>query len=175
MRKMATDSDGVHPVLVRRNCDIHTYGDEPARWRVLTPWGGWAHLCTICRDTIGGTRILPLEEVAARLPLISEAEARDYCARQRWKPAATMPQWPHEYVLLNPGRQPGHSTDPWTHLRVVAFIRVRGQRRWFAPSRRTHSYWQPGDGTEVWTLRPVDTILNRQHVEGPAWQQGSLL
>jgi hypothetical protein len=160
------------PVLVRRNCDIHTYGDEAARWLVFTPWRAWAMLCTACRDQIGGLPVLPLEEVPAREPLISEQEARDYCAAQRWKFARSMPEWPHEYVLLNPGRQPGHSTDPWMHLRVVAFIRAVGQKRWFAPSRRLHAYWQPGDGTEVWTLRPVDTILNRQHLEGPQdWQE----
>lgn len=161
-----------HPVLTRRNCDIHTYGDQPARWRVLTPWRAWANLCDACRDQIGGDPILALQEAPAREPLITAAEARRYLASQRWKPARTMPEYPHEYLLLDPGRQPGHSTDPWLHLRTVAFIRERGQKRWFAPSRRIHSYWQPGDGTEVWTLRPVDTILNRQHLERPAaWQE----
>ena len=123
----------------------------------------------------GGTRILPLEECARRgQPLISEQEARDYCARQRWKPAAG--DAPVGRTGLRPAR-PGPPARPLPPTRGRAcawhaFIRARGQRRWFAPSRRTHSYWQPGDGTEVWTLRPVDTILNRQQVEGPGgWQE----
>ena len=90
------------------------------------------------------------------------AQVRKYLAAQTWVYARTMPKWPHEYVLLK------RATDPWLHLRVVAYVRQRGEHRYFAPSRRVHSYWQAGDGWEYWTMRAADTILNRRAQVQPA-------
>jgi hypothetical protein len=76
-----------------------------------------------------------------------------------------MPKWPHEYVLL------WRSHDPWTHLRVLAYIRARGEERpwngrWGAAE--IHVYWRnPEDGREYWAM-PAEkgTVINRERDAG---------
>ena len=93
----------------------------------------------------------------ARPPTV--AQVRRYLAAQTWVYARTMPKHPHEYVLLK------RSTDPWMHLRAVAFIRERGEKRLFAPSRKVRAYWPAGDGYEYWAMdRATDTIINRAEI-----------
>lgn len=122
----------------------------------LLTWApaGRADLCESCYAQHGrppsGHR---LEEAAATVGDLTSAQVATYLDAQTWVYAKTMPKWPHEYVLLR------RSTDPWTHLRMVAFIRRHGEkRRW---QRRWHSYYRPGDGRQYWTMRGQDHILNR--------------
>lgn len=122
--------------------------------------GVLALVCDACLPLMAGG-ILSVADLVdgGGLPSATAGQARSYLASQTWTFAKTMPRWPHEYVLLR------KSTDLWMHLRVVAFIRLAGEKRPFGGRGRVHSYWQPGDGTEVWTMRPFDTILNRRGLE----------
>jgi hypothetical protein len=146
------------PVLARPSCQL--CGDRDSEVEGRTTLGGcWACLCADCWNRIGldGTDV-PLVNVAGTVRLPTAAQVRAYLASQKWVYARTMPKHPHEYVLLK------RSADPWMHLRVVAYVRRRGEHRYFPPSRRVHSYWQAGDGFEYWTMRAADTILNRAQV-----------
>jgi hypothetical protein len=150
----------VKPVLARPTCQLCGDRDSEVEGRT-TLGGGWACLCAACWALIGqaGTEAR-LVNVAGTVRLPAAAQVRAYLASQKWVYARTMPKWPHEYVLLK------RATDPWLHLRVVAYVRQRGEHRYFAPSRRVHSYWQAGDGWEYWTMRAADTILNRARLPG---------
>jgi hypothetical protein len=125
-----------------------------------------ARLCGQCADLIGTgprRRIVP---VADTLPLIAEADAAAYLAAQNWTPARTVPEYPHEYVLL------ARSADPLMHLRVVRFIRDTGDRRQWTPGDGPAAgrkvwchYWKSGDH-EHWTQpSEADPILNRKPSE----------
>ena len=97
--------------------------------------------------------------MAGACELPGEAEAADWLASQAWTFARSVPGQPHEYLLLR------RSADPLMHLRVVRFIRERGERRpWAVPGGRGRvwcSYWPAGD-LEYWTQpRDADPILNR--------------
>ena len=152
--------DSIEPVLLALPpCMVCS---DQAATRAALFRGLTALVCDDCLPLLGSWppvgagpgRVISLTD-GGGLPLPDAAEVRDYLAAQTWVFAKTMPKWPHEYVLLR------RSTDLWGHLRAVAFIRAAGEKRTWR-SGRIHSYWQPGDGTEVWTMREFDTILNRR-------------
>jgi hypothetical protein len=123
-----------------------------------------AQLCESCWDQIGSGTPTVLVHAAELYRLPTVTLVKRYLREAAWVYARTMPKWPHEYVLIQ------RSHDPWLHLRVVAWIRARGEERvwrgrWGKPE--LHSYWRnPEDGREYWTLRPAETILNRERDAG---------
>ena len=150
------------PMLAIPDCSLC---GEPAAIEGQTILGdSWAVLCASCWAQIGipeTGRPLVLAAALPRLPGLAHVER--YLREAPWVYARTMPQWPHEYVLLR------RSPDPWLHLRVLAYIRRHGEQRpWRGRfGRELHSYWRsPGDGREYWTLRPAFTILNRERDAG---------
>jgi hypothetical protein len=146
--------DSIEPVfLALPPCMVCS---DQAATRAAVVRGVTALVCGDCLPLLGPSEVISLTD-GGGLPLPDAGEVRDYLAAQTWVYAKTMPKWPHEYVLLR------RSTDLWGHLRAVAFIRATGEKRPWR-SGRIHSYWQPGDGTEVWTMREFDTILNRRRL-----------
>jgi hypothetical protein len=145
-------------------CSTGLYQRKTAEVLTATTVGGaTARLCGACADAIGTGPRTPLVPVADTLPLLEPAEAAAYLRRQKWARARTVPEYPHEYLLLN------RSTDPLTHLRVVRWIRQTGERRQWAPSdgpaagkRVWCHYWTAGK-YEHWTQPSrTDPILNRK-------------
>ncbi len=145
-------------VLARPPCQLCSGRD--AEVEVETTLGGaWAALCRDCHGKIGRGRAVELVHAAEQARPPTVAQVRRYLVAQTWVYARTMPKYPHEYVLLK------RSTDPWMHLRVVAFIRSHGTERYFRPSRVTRAYWAAGDGYEYWAMdRATDTIVNRAEI-----------
>jgi hypothetical protein len=94
-------------------------------------------------------------------------DARPYIAKVRWQFAKTMPQWPHEYTVLQ------WKTDLETEFRAfVALIRSEGiVKPWPRDSktpRYHHTYLELGEW-EYWTMgEPVDetTLINRALLPG---------
>jgi hypothetical protein len=89
-------------------------------------------------------------------------DARAYIAKVRWQFAKTMPQWPHEYTVL----QWRQDLEPEFRA-FVALIRAEGViKPWPRDSinpRYHHSYLEVGDW-EYWTMgEPVEetTLVNR--------------
>jgi hypothetical protein len=129
-----------------------------------TAFGVRADLCAEHASQYGADALSrPLRAGPAALPLPTGAEAGAYVESQAYRRARPTylgrPQAPHEYVLLR------RSTDPWTQLRVLAFIREHGERRRFQGSY--HRYWTWGD-YEYWELQPAwNTILNRRGLDWP--------
>lgn len=76
--------------------------------------------------------------VADTLPLPTEGAVAGYLAAEFWTLARTVPEYPHEYLLLT------RSNDPLMHLQVVGFIRERGERRQWPPKDG------PAAGKRVW-------------------------
>jgi hypothetical protein len=133
--------------------------DKDATVEIFTKLGCLADLCAEDAELLRAPRRTgrPIAVAASAGPLVPAEVVAEYLAAQTWTYAKSMPRWPHEYVLLR------RSTDPQAHLNAVAFIRAHGEaRRW---GRKTHHYWQPGDGREYWTMRESDTILNRRELE----------
>jgi hypothetical protein len=138
--------------------------DRDATAEMDTIWGCEASLCPVCAGRIGvpGTE-RRLVTAAAQPPLPTAEEARAYAEAQVYTRARPefrgRPQAPHEYCLL------WKSTDPWMQLRVLAFLRARGEpRRW---GRKVHHYQVWGDW-EWWAMPPRETILNRRHLDWPS-------
>jgi hypothetical protein len=76
-----------------------------------------------------------------------------YIEAQDWVFAKTMPENPHEYVLIR------RSTDWRAHLRFLHWIRVWGEDEVFKGWHyqcRTVGEWR------YWALGPNDTIINRR-------------
>jgi hypothetical protein len=147
--------DSIEPVfLALPPCMVCS---DQAATRAAQARGLSALVCDDCLPLLGPPEVVISLTDGGGLPLPGAEEVRAYLAAQTWVYAKTMPKWPHEYVLLR------RSTDLWGHLRAVAFIRAAGEKRPWRPGR-IHSYWQPGDGTEVWTMREFDTILNRRRL-----------
>jgi len=150
-------------VLRRPPCDwcSSPYAPKTATVETATGIGGAiARLCAECADLIGAGPRTPLRDAADMNALPTEAEVAAYLTgEQGWTFARTVPDTPHEYLLLR------RSMDPYMHLRVVRFIRERGERRkWTAPNkaRVECSYWTAG-GREHWTMpSESDPILNRR-------------
>jgi hypothetical protein len=90
-----------------------------------------------------------------------EYDPRLYIALNTWVFAKTMPETPHEYVML------GKSTDWREHLVFHRWIRVWGTRVY---RKRFHSYYQEAwvDDHLYWTLPSSNsTIINRRHKDAP--------
>jgi hypothetical protein len=80
-------------------------------------------------------------------------DPRPYIAANEWVFASTMPDHPHEYVLIR------HSTDWRTHILFGRWIRRYGQvERHMGRSYR----YRAVDGWRYWVLGPNDTIINRR-------------
>ena len=94
---------------------------------------------TLLRDVLGGD---PPEDY----------DPRPYIAANEWTFASTMPENPHEYVLLR------NSSDWREHLRFLRWIRRGKVEVW--RDRRRYRY-RVVDGWRYWALGPNDTILNR--------------
>jgi hypothetical protein len=76
-----------------------------------------------------------------------------YIGAHKWVFARTMPENPHEYVLIR------RSTDWREHLRFLRWIRVWGDNELYRGVNyryRTIGEWR------YWALGPNDTIINRR-------------
>jgi hypothetical protein len=83
----------------------------------------------------------------------------NYIEANDWTFAATMPEHPHEYLLIR------NSTDWRAHLRFVRWLRVHGAVERF--QGRRYRYRLVG-GRRYWALGPSDTIVNRRVEPGAA-------
>jgi hypothetical protein len=94
-------------------------------------------------------------------------EARAYIAKVRWQFAKTMPQWPHEYTVL----QWRQDLEPEFRL-FVALIRTVGViKPWPRDSSnpRYHHTYLELDQWEYWTMgEPVEetALINRASLPG---------
>jgi hypothetical protein len=93
-------------------------------------------------------------------------DPRLYIAAQRWTYAKTVPDHPHEYLVLS------SSTDVTEHFRFADWLNVTGEEDRFMG--RTYRY-RTVDGHRYWSsplVRPVqgpnDCILNRRTVAQPS-------
>src|SRR5262245_17916970 len=144
-------------------CSTGFYQRKMAAVQTRTKLGTTARLCVDCAVVIGEGQPAPLIPVADTLNRLSIRAVATYLTGQKWTTAKTVPEYPHQYVLLS------RSTDPLGHLRTVRFIRERGERRQWAPSdgpaagRRVWcSYWPLGEHL-YWTQpSAADPILNRR-------------
>ena len=94
-------------------------------------------------------------------------DARSYIAKVRWQVAKTMPQWPHEYTVL----QWRQDLEPEFRA-FVALIRTAGVvKPWPRDSehpRYHHAYLELGEW-EYWTMgEPIEetTLVNRALLPG---------
>jgi hypothetical protein len=151
-------------VLIRPECPWcwSYYKQVQATVEVETIDGATAALCDDCADAIGTGPRTPLVDVAHARPLLTPGEAAAYLTgATAWRFARSVPDQPHEYLLL------ARSPDPLLHLRTVRFIRHHGEHRsWAIPGTRTRLwcyYWTPpGSDLEYWTQpRLLEQILNR--------------
>jgi hypothetical protein len=146
-------------VLARQPCEWCSayYKTIPATVQTATTLGGaTARLCDACAAKIGAGPRTALVVAADRAPPLAAAEVAAYLEAQTWTFAKTVPGQPHEYALHH------RSTDPWAHLRVIAYIRAHGERRRWAVTRTWHHYLEVGDWL-YWTMaRDTDLILNRR-------------
>jgi hypothetical protein len=147
----------VKPVIARPRCAYCTNRDSVIEGLTTLSGEVYACLCDPCWELIGepgtGHMLVHAAEQDHHLP--RKRDVLRYIAAQEWTMARSRN---HEYVLLH------RSTAPWMHLRVLAYIRRRGEGRWWSWPRGLHFYWQPGDGFEYWTLASQQVILNRQPV-----------
>jgi hypothetical protein len=150
-------------VLIRPPCDwcSSPYRPKTATIETATTVGGAiARLCADCAEVIGDPPYTRLLDAAEAVDLITADQAAAYLAAHPWTYAKTVPEDPHEYLLIH------RSADPWMHLRVIRYIRETGERRkWRHPrgaGSGTYAYWAPGDGWEYWPLGDSETVLNRR-------------
>jgi hypothetical protein len=143
-------------VLVIPPCGVCTRA--AAAWRAELA-GATVDVCDRCRDALRAGEAAPLADAARAARRPNTAQVQRYLAAQPFKHARTVPEHPHEYLVLSA------STDPWLHLRVIAYIEDRGhQEVWRpAPGRTgtTYTYWRGGDGWEYWPSPPA--------MSGPSW------
>jgi hypothetical protein len=83
----------------------------------------------------------------------ADYDPRPYVAAQAWTFAKTMPDNPHEYVLIR------KSTDWRAHLCVLSWLRAHGEVEKFMG--RTYRF-RTVDDHHYWVLGPSDTIINRR-------------
>jgi hypothetical protein len=82
-------------------------------------------------------------------------DPRPYIEANTWVFARTMPENPHEYVMLRA------STDWREHLRFLRWLRVYGEVERWLDGRRYR--YRIVDGWRYWAMwSPNDTILNRE-------------
>jgi hypothetical protein len=144
-----------------------------AAWRVEVH-GAAADVCDKCRGVLGAGDAAPLADAAREARRPNTAQVQRYLAAQPFKTARTVPDHPHQYLLVTA------STDPWLHLRVIAYIADRGHEETWRPSPgakgTTYTYWRGGDGWEYWASPPASaggwrpptwaaTIINRRKWE----------
>jgi hypothetical protein len=115
--------------------------------------------------SVAGRRVLDAiaqpqhEDVVALLRDVLPADPPEsydpspYIEAQTWVFAKTMPQNPHEYVVLR------RSTDWREHLRFLRWIRVWGDRELF---KGTYYLYRTVGEWRYWALGPNDTIINRR-------------
>jgi hypothetical protein len=145
-------------------CSTGLYQRKMARFQVATTVGGaTARLCADCAELIGDGPHALIVPVADSYRQLYDAEAALYLAEQTWTAARTVPEYPHEYLLLT------RSTAPLTHLRAVRFIRARGDRRQWAPASGPAAgrkvwchYWTSGEYLHWTQPSEADPILNRK-------------
>jgi len=150
-------------VLVRPPCDWCSSPFRPKTATVetaTTVGGAVARLCDACAELIGTGEQIRLYDAAEAAPLLTEAEAASYVGTETWTYAKTVPNEPHEYLLM------ARSGDPWTHLRVIRYIRAAGERRQWSRDRRWYHYWRSGD-FEYWAMGASETMLNRRAAATP--------
>jgi hypothetical protein len=83
-------------------------------------------------------------------------DPRPYIEGNEWTFARTMPENPHEYVVLR------KSSDPYEHLRFLAWIRASGNLEHY--KGRDYEYVEV-DGWRYWAMgtdQPEQTIINRR-------------
>jgi hypothetical protein len=114
---------------------------------------------------VAGRRVLADPTDGAALALLRDVlpedppedwDPRPFIEANRWTYARTMPQNPHEYLLLRKAH------DWRTHLVFVRWLKVHGEiERWV--DRRDYPYCTV-DGWRYWTLLLVndEVIINRR-------------
>ncbi len=150
-------------VLVRPACGV--CANAPATW-LAAVHGAAAYLCDGCHAALRCEDSAVLREAAGEVRLLRTVDVSKYLRTAPFKFARTVPEHPHEYLLL------AKSPDLWTHLRVIRFIRERGNPgRWMGT---VYAYWRGGDGWEYWASPPASsapgwrapatapTIINRR-------------
>jgi hypothetical protein len=81
-------------------------------------------------------------------------DPRPYIAANFWTFASTMPENPHEYLLLR------NSTDWREHLRMLRWVRRGEREKW--RDGKIYSYRVVDRRWRYWALGPNDSILNRE-------------
>jgi hypothetical protein len=110
---------------------------------------------------VAGRRVLAGEDGALQLlaDVLGGDPPHDYDPTQyiqanQWTYARTMPENPHEYLLI-------HRSSDWReHLRFVRFIRLHGFQERLG--REMYRYSTPGDGWRYWCSNAYEAILNRR-------------
>lgn len=133
-----TDPDAV-VVLLPSPCEWCSTGLYRRRNAEIqaTVFGATARLCATCAKGLGVTGP-PLAYLADTLPMLAVGELALYLQDAAWTTAKTVPEYPHQYLLLS------KSPDPLTHLRAVRYIRANGERREWSPTSG------PAAGRMVW-------------------------
>ena len=148
-------------VLARPSCEwcSSPYRFKAATQEVATAIGdATARLCDDCAASFDGQRAL-LVPVADLYQPLTARQAAAYVKAEFWTAARTVPEDPHEYLLLRV------SKDPLTHLRLIRYIRETGERRQWPRDRAWYHYWRSG-GYEYWGMpRESDTLINRRVIE----------
>lgn len=101
-------------------------------------------------------RIAELERLLPSPP--RDYDPRPYIAANEWTFARTMPENPHEYVVIR------KSTDPVEHMRFLAWLRAFGDLEHF--KGRDYEYIEI-DGWRYWAMgtdQLEQTIINRRLV-----------
>src|SRR5665811_745735 len=101
-----------------------------------------------------------------RSSIMTEAEFKHFVRDRQWRYAKSMPQWPHEYTVRK-------FEDPAENQALfeaaVLYIRAHGEKRVFAPTRKSSVYLDL-DGRQYWTMgAPAGEtiIINRAWLD---WQ-----
>jgi hypothetical protein len=164
------DVDGPEPVMLVSIPVCGLCVTLPACWRVEVH-GAAADVCAKCRRALGTVDAAPLRDAAREAPRPNTNQVQRYLAAQRFRVARTVPEHPHEYLLVTA------STDPWLHLRVIAYLADRGYQETWRPAPgakgTTYTYWRGGDGWEYWASPPASaggwrppqlaaTVINRR-------------
>jgi hypothetical protein len=141
------------------------------RAEVVAHWAqrvvdGWEHYAATndpqrLEEAIEGLRLV----LPDALPLSDRTNPRRYLEGQPFRGASTVPDAPHEYLLLS------RATDPVRHLRLIDLIRRTGEPGRFRNATYAYRLW----GNWVyWASPPVnwgrnppilDSILNRRRAE----------
>lgn len=124
--------------------------------QVLWAWAGCHVVEGDAVDELTAAVKLLGEVVVLDVP--EEYDPRPYIAASEWTYARTMPQHPHEYVVLR------KSVDWREHLRFLRWIRVWGERELY---KGTYYLYRVVDEWRYWAMGPNDTILNRRKEPTP--------